>query len=111
MGERPRDMVQLEAQAIPVLRNAFSTALDQVDTALGELRRSGNLSAAWLGDETSNAVATHYNRRAMTDPDSSYNALRQYRDELLRIHDTLQQMEDSYRRGESDEAARWGPRT
>ncbi len=64
-----------------------------------------------MGDETSSAVAAHYNRRAMTDPDSSYRSLEQYRNELLRIHDTLQQMEEAYRRGESDEVARWGPRT
>jgi hypothetical protein len=100
-----------ETQAIPALRHAFSTALDQIDVALGELRRSGNLSAPWLGDETSSTVAAHYNRRAMTDPDSSYRSLEQYRNELLRIHDTLQQMEEAYRRGESGEVARWGPRT
>jgi hypothetical protein len=47
----------------------------------------------------------------MTDPDSSYRSLEQYRNELLRIHDTLQQMEEAYRRGESGEVARWGPRT
>ncbi len=111
MGDRPRDVMRREAHAIPALRDAFSTALDQIDAALGELRRAGNISAPWLGDETSHTVAAHYNRRAMTDPDSSYRSLEQYRNELLRIHDTLQQMEEAYRRGEGDEAARWGPRT
>ncbi len=111
MDDRPRDATRREAQAIPALRDAFSSALDQIDAALGELRRSGSMSSPWLGDETSHVVAAHYNRRALTDPDSSYRSLEQYRNELLRIHDTLQQMEDAYRRGESDEAARWGLRT
>jgi hypothetical protein len=39
---------------------------------------------------------------------SSYQALVAYRDELTRVHDTLQQMEDHYRRTEGDNAALWG---
>jgi hypothetical protein len=31
-----------------------------------------------------------------------------YRDELLRVHDTLQRMEDEYRRNEGEDATRWG---
>ena len=109
--ERQQDGLRLELASIPALRATFASAVDQLDIALVNLRQKAQLPTPWLGDETSSAVAAHYNRRAMTDPDSSYRSLEQYRDELLRIHDTLQRMEDSYRRGESDEAARWGPRT
>ena len=38
----------------------------------------------------------------MEEPDSSYQALIAYRDELARIHDTLQRMEDEYRRADHD---------
>ena len=44
----------------------------------------------------------------MDAPDSSYQSLQQYRAELTHIHDTLQQMEDHYRRTEGDNAALWG---
>jgi uncharacterized protein YukE len=46
----------------------------------------------------------------MDGPGSSYQSLEQYRAELARIHDTLQQMEDHYRRTEGDNAATWGRR-
>jgi hypothetical protein len=36
----------------------------------------------------------------MDRPDSSYQALVAYRDELASIHDALQRMEDEYRRND-----------
>jgi hypothetical protein len=95
---------------IPALRGAFRNALDQLDSALAELRRSGNLSTPWLGDETSADIAMHYAERAMDGPDSSFASLQLYRSELNRVHDTLQQMEDDYRRTEGENSARWGLR-
>ena len=44
----------------------------------------------------------------MSGPDSSLQSLQQYRSELNRVHDTLQQMENDYRRREGDNAALWG---
>ena len=67
-------------------------------------------AAPWLGDESSNAVATHYMRRAMEAPDSSYQSLLAYRDVLTRIHDTLQRMEDEYRRRDHDASTDLGRR-
>jgi hypothetical protein len=46
----------------------------------------------------------------MDAPDSSLASLQLYRSELNRVHDTLQQMEDHYRRTEGDNAERWGLR-
>ncbi len=111
MTGQQQGSLRLEQNPIYALRVAFSSAVDQLDQVLVNLRQKAHLPGPWLGDETSLTVAAHYNRRAMTDPDSSYRSLEQYRNELLRIHDTLQQMEEAYRRGESDEVARWGPRT
>ena len=108
MSDRQRDVLRLQPHMIPALRDAFRTALDQLDSALAELRRSGNLSAPWLGDETSAATAMYYSQRVMDGPDSSLTSLQLYRSELNRVHDTLQQMEDDYRRTEGDNAARWG---
>ena len=44
----------------------------------------------------------------MDAPDPPTRSLAAYRDELTRVHDTLQQMEDDYRRTEGDNVARWG---
>ena len=110
MNERPRDVLRLQPQMIPAMRGAVSYALDQLDAALGDLRRRGNLTEPWLGDETSQATAVHYSDRAMTGPDSSLGALEAYRLELLRVHDTLARMEDEYRRNEGDRASDWGLR-
>lgn len=93
---------------IPELRIQFRDAVDLISTALTELKRNGYLAAPWLGDEVSSAVANHYTRRAMEEPDSSYQALLAYRDELTRVHDTLQRMEDEYRR--ADHTAATDPR-
>ena len=95
-SERQHDVLRLQAHMIPSIRASFSAALDDLDAALGQLRRNGLLAQPWLGDETSSEVAAHYTRRAMEAPDSSYRSLQQYRAELGRVHDTLQRMEDHY---------------
>ena len=63
---------------IPELRAAFDSALSELGQALVDLRNRLP-PGRWLGDETSAAVAAHYTRRAMEQPDSSYRALLEYR--------------------------------
>jgi hypothetical protein len=104
--ERQQAVLHLQPDMIPTLRASFAAALDQLDEALGRLRRSGMLAHPWLGDEASSEVAAHYTRRAMEAPDSSYRSLQQYRAELSRVHDTLQRMEDQYRSTDRDAADR-----
>lgn len=108
MVERQQDVLRVQPQAIPALRTAFAAARDQLNDALIELSRRGYIHTPWLGDQASGDVAAHYALRAMEAPDSSFQALTAYRSELERIHDTLQQMEDEYRRREGDNAALWG---
>jgi hypothetical protein len=100
---RPQDVLRLEPHMIPALRAEFDSALAQLGQALVDLGHRGFLPAAWLGDEVSAAVAAHYTRRAMEQPDSSYRALIAYEAELTRVRDTLQRMGDHYRR--TDQAA------
>jgi hypothetical protein len=94
--ERQQADLRLQPHMISDLRSAFSIAVDQLEEALVRLRQSGHIAGPWLGDEVSDKVATHYNLRAMEDPNSSYQALTAYRDELNRTRDTLQRMEDEY---------------
>ncbi len=107
MDERQQAVLQLQLHMVPSLRATFSAALDQLDDALGHLRRSGVLAHPWLGDETSGEVAAHYTRRAMEAPDSSYQALQRYRAELAQVHDTLQRVEDRYLRTDGTAADRF----
>ena len=74
MDARQQAVLHLQPHMVPSLRATFSAALDQLDDALGLLRRSGVLAQPWLGDEISSEVAAHYTRRAMEAPDSSYRA-------------------------------------
>lgn len=108
---RQHSVLRMQHGTIAALRSEFASALSDLNSALLKLRHDGNVAQPWLGDEISSQVVSHYTETALTGPNSSYRALVTYRDELVRIHDTLQQMEEAYRRGEGDEAARWGPRT
>lgn len=81
---------------IQALRASFASAIDQLNGALTSLRRGGNLTAPWLGDEMSNEVAAHYAGRALNEPNSAYQSLVAYHAELRRVHDALQRMEDEY---------------
>ena len=110
MVERQQTVLHLQPDMLPVVRASFLAAFQQLHDSLSALYRGGYLAGPWLGDETSNEVAAHYTRRAMDAPGSSYQALVAYRDELARVHDTLQRMEDQYRRTEGDNAAIWGRR-
>jgi hypothetical protein len=94
--ERQQDVLRVEPHMLPELRRSFGDALAELHESLVGLQRSGYLPSAWLGDEESRAVAAHYTSRAMNEPDSSYQALLAYRDELARVHNTLQRMEDEY---------------
>jgi hypothetical protein len=50
-----------------------------------------------------------YDAHVMSEtPGTTYTHLTAYRDELVRVHETLTQMEDEYRRAEGDNAALWG---
>lgn len=110
MNESQQDVLRVQPHLIPAVRVALADSLDQLNNALLELTRNGYLLSPWLADETSTAVAAHYTDRAMDGHTSSYESLVAYRNELTRVHETLQLMEDHYRRTEGDNAALWGLR-
>ena len=90
---------------IASLRAEFRAALEQLQVALLGLNQRGYLSSPWLGDEVSAEVAAHYTEWAIEGPGSSYKALLSYRDELARVHDTLQRMEAEYLQADDRAAA------
>ena len=109
MSDRLRPVtLRVEPSAIPALRLAFDDALIDLRARLRVLRNEGYLGEPWLGDEISLEVRDFYNRHVMDSTDGPYAALVAYEAELLRVRDTLQQMEDEYRRTEGDNAELWG---
>ena len=99
---------RVEPRTLPQMRAAFDEALSDIGEQLGRLQNEGYLGEPWLGDEISLEVRNFYNRHVMDSTDGPYAALVAYEAELLRVRDTLQQMEDEYRRTEGDNAELWG---
>lgn len=103
MSHQGQTVLRLHPDMVPALRAEFDSAIGQLSTALVELRSRGYLAAAWLGDEMSAAVVDHYTRRTFAEADSSYSALVGYLAQLIRVRNTLQDMENRYR--QADHAA------
>lgn len=109
MSNRPLPVtLRVEPHAIPAVRAAFDEALGELDRQLRRLRAEGYLGEPWLGDEVSREVRDFYNQHVMDAADGPYAALVAYEKELLHVRDTLQRMEDDYRRTEGDNAELWG---
>jgi hypothetical protein len=107
-GFHPPVTLHLEPQSLPAVRAAFEDALTDLGVQLARLTRGGFIPEPWLGDPISAKVQAHYNASVMEAPDGPLHALFAYQEELVRIRDNLQLMEDHYRRTEGDNAALWG---
>jgi hypothetical protein len=107
-GQFPPATLRIEPSTIPAVRTAFEDALSDLRAHLQRLRWDGYIPEPWLGDPVSAEVAQTYNRTVMEAADGPYAAMVALEAELLRIRDTLQAMEDDYRRTEGDNAALWG---
>jgi hypothetical protein len=107
-GQFPPATLRIEPSAIPAVRTAFEDALAEVRAHLQRLRWDGHIPEPWLGDPVSAEVARVYNQTVMDAADGPYAAMVALEAELLRIRDSLQAMEDDYRRAEGDNATLWG---
>jgi hypothetical protein len=107
-GQLPPAVLRVEPSALPALRTAFDDSLTELSSHLVRLRSEGYIPEPWLGDSTSAAVASHYNSRVMDAADGPYAAMVALEAELLRIRDSLQVLEDHYRRTEGENTALWG---
>ena len=109
MSQLPQAVLQVAPHQIPLLRVAFHRAYTAMGDQLALLRQEGQIPEPWLGDPVSATVKLMYDAHAMsTAPGSTLAHLTAYRDELLRVHDTLAEMEAGYRRTEGENATLWG---
>jgi hypothetical protein len=107
-GSTPSFTLHLEPHALPSVRAAVEEALDDLGIQLAQLTRAGFIHGPWMGDPVSEDVRVFYNTAVMESQDGPMAALLAYQSELTRIRDSLQAMEDHYRRTEGDNAALWG---
>jgi hypothetical protein len=107
-GQYPPTALRIEPSAIPAVRAALDESLDELAPHIRRLAQDAYIPEPWLGDSTSAAVASHYNSRVMDAADGPYAAMVALEAELLRIRDSLQLLEDHYRRTEGENAALWG---
>lgn len=107
-GQFPPAALRIEPSAIPAVRAAFDESLTDLRSHLRRLRQEAYIPEPWLGDPVSAEVANDYNLRVMDSAEGPYAAMVALEAELLRIRDSLQLLEDHYRRTEGENAALWG---
>jgi hypothetical protein len=98
-------VLRVEPDTIPQLRELFSECLRLLGEKLEDLRSNGRMVDAWMHDPVSTRMRDLYNTHVMDAADGGYAALRAYEAELLRVHDTLAEMERNYRATDEDTAA------
>jgi hypothetical protein len=106
-GIHPPVTLQLHPHTIPAVRVAFEESLLELRSLLIRFANGGFIDVPWMGDPVSESVRVDYNSVVMGPKDSLYAAMVGYEAELTRIHQSLQLMEEHYRRTEGEEAARW----
>jgi hypothetical protein len=107
-GQFPPAALRIEPSAIPAVRAALDDSLVELSLHLRRLGQEAYIPEPWLGDSVSAEVADSYNLRVMDAADGPYAAMVAFEAELVRIRDSLQLMEDHYRRTEGDNTALWG---
>jgi hypothetical protein len=101
-GEHDRsDILQVDPDAVPMLRNAFADALAKVDTQL-ELADAELRVTAWAGDPVSRDAAAAFNERSVDSRRSAVDALRAYRDRLSAAVTNLDRTAEQYREVDGD---------
>jgi hypothetical protein len=107
-GTHPAITLRVSRDALPAVKAAFDEAIAEVRAQVQRLGGAAFIPEPWLGDPVSLSAQLHYNRVVMESADGPYAAMVAYADELIRIRDSLQQMEDSYLRADGDIAGDLG---
>ncbi|CRK59795.1 hypothetical protein [Alloactinosynnema sp. L-07] len=99
-----KDLLNLDAQAVPALRGAFVAALDQVDRQL-EVAAGDLPVTAWANDPVSLRAAGVVNALSVDSDIAALDALRAFRKQLGTAVDNLDKTADQYRVLEDDTEA------
>lgn len=95
-GTQPAVTLRVDRSALPAVKAAFDEAIVEVRLQVQRLGGAAFIPEPWLGDPISSSTQTHYNTVVMDSADGSYAAMTAYVNELIRIRESLQAMEDHY---------------
>ncbi|GAB3463886.1 transcriptional regulator [Actinophytocola sediminis] len=95
------NILQVDADAVPMLRSAFVDALAKVDRQL-ELAEHELRVTAWAQDPVSQDAATAFNDRSVDGDLSAIDALRAYRAQLAVAVVNLDKTAEQYRETDGD---------
>lgn len=102
-GHHRKDLLDVEPNAIPALRGAFVSALDQVDRQLA-LATEVQV-AAWANDPVSQDATEGINALSVETETAALEQLRAFRRQLSTAVDTLDKIAEHYRLLEDDNRA------
>lgn len=107
-ADYPPAVLRVEPRAIPNVREALDTTLDELIPLLETMKDEAYIQEPWLGDSESHRVWRIYNDQVMSASDGPFAAMIAYRDQLQAARDRLAEIESEYIRTEGDNAALWG---
>ncbi|HEX2130610.1 MAG TPA: transcriptional regulator [Actinophytocola sp.] len=95
------DILHVDPDAVPMLRNAFADALAKVDKQL-ELADAELRVTAWANDPVSRDATAAFNERSVDSARSAVDSLRVYRDRLTAAVANLDRTAEQYREVDGD---------
>lgn len=104
MGQHQREILEVDPDAIPLLRNSFAEALTRVDKQLA-LAETELRVQAWAQDPVSQDAAVEFNRHSVDPEASALAEIRAYRDELATAVANLDATAADYARLDDDGGA------
>jgi hypothetical protein len=108
LDTHPAVTLRVDRSTLPAVKAAFDEAIADVRSQVRRLGRTAFIPEPWLGDPISSSAQTHYNTVVMDSAEGAYSAMVAYVDELIRIRDSLQAMEDQYNRTDAEIAGDMG---
>lgn len=96
-----RHVLQVDSDAVPLLRNAFVEALDKVDRHL-ELADKELRVTAWAKDPVSQDATVAFNDRSVDSVRCAVDSLRAYREQLDAAVVNLDKTAEQYRETDGD---------
>ena len=110
MGGESRKDLRVDPDSLLRLISTYEQASAKMVAILNEVQNRGRLEQPWTHDDVSVAMTDHYNEQIFgrdqtgQDPYCTLGALRMYREELVRVRDTLKQIHTDYLRAEAEAA-------
>ena len=101
MTEPSTAILRVGPDQLPDLITAYDTASDKMRSVLQNVLRRGRVPEPWTHDPHSENLQWTFNQWAVDAPDSVYNSLVLYQQELVKVAANLRAMHAEYERTEN----------